>query len=79
MRLGPIEIILIVAVILVITGAAFVPSLGKSLGKGVHQLRQATGGGNKDKVKVVTKLEDDAAAAEINRRVLEQKRSAKTG
>lgn len=78
MKLGPLEIILIIAVILVITGASFAPSLGKSLGKGVSQLRQATGG-NKDKAKVITKLEDDAAAKEINRRVLEQKRSAKAG
>ena len=78
MKLGPFEIILIIAVILVVTGASFVPSLGKNLGKGVHQLRQATGG-NKDKVKVVTTLEDDIAAKEINRRVLEQKRSAKAG
>jgi sec-independent protein translocase protein TatA len=77
MKLGPLEIILIIAVILVITGARFAPSLGKNLGKGVHQLRQAVGG--KNKATVVTKLEDDAAAKEINRRVFEQKRSTKAG
>jgi len=79
MKLGPLEIILILAVILVITGASFAPGLGKNLGKGVRQLRQAMGGENKAKTKVVTKLEDDAAAKEINRRVFEQKRSTKAG
>ena len=77
MKLGPLEIILILAVILLITGAGFVPSLGKNLGKGVRQLQQAVGGDNKEKPKVVTKLEDDAAATEINRRVFEQNRTTK--
>jgi len=77
MKLGPLEIILIIAIILLVTGASFAPGLGKNLGKGVRQLQQAVGGDNKNKTKVVTKLEDDAAAKEINRRVLEQKRSTK--
>ena len=78
MKLGPLEIILILAVILVITGAGFVPGLGKNLGKGVRQLRQAVGSG-KEPTKVVTKLEDDAAAKEINRRVFAQKSGTKAG
>ncbi len=71
MRFGPLEIGIIIVIILIITGAAFVPSLGKNLGKGVRQLRQAVGG--EDKTKVVTKLEDDAAATEVKRRVTGQK------
>jgi sec-independent protein translocase protein TatA len=79
MKLGPLEIGAIIVIILIITGASFMPALGKNLGKGVRQLRQAVGGENKDKAKVVTKLEDDAAAREINRRVVEQKTSTKAG
>ncbi len=71
MKLGPLEIGIIIVIILLITGAAFVPSLGKNLGKGVRQLRQAVGG--EDKTKVVTKLEDNTAATEVQRRVTEQK------
>ncbi|PPD57913.1 twin-arginine translocase TatA/TatE family subunit [Dehalogenimonas etheniformans] len=78
MKFGPLEIILILTIILVITGASFAPSLGKNLGKGVRQLRQAVGG-DKNKTKVVTSLNDGAAAKAINRRVLEQKRSPKAG
>lgn len=79
MKLGPAEILLIIAIILVVTGDSFVPRLGKNLGKGVRQLRQSVGVDNQDKTKVVDKLEDDAAAREINRRVVEQKRSSKAG
>ena len=75
MRFGPLEIGIIIFIILIITGAAFVPSLGKNLGKGVRQLRQAVGGENKNKV--VTKLEDDAAATEVKRRVTGQKGGTK--
>jgi sec-independent protein translocase protein TatA len=74
MKFGPLEIGLIILIILIITGAAFMPKLGKNLGKGVRQLRQAVtpedkSGGNK----VVTRLEDDATAREVKRRVAEQK------
>jgi sec-independent protein translocase protein TatA len=69
MRFGVFEIILIVVVILLITGAAFAPKLGKNLGKGVKQLRQAVGGQEKsDQPEVITRLEDGEAAREINRR-----------
>ena len=71
MRFGVFEIILIIVIILLITGAAFVPAFGKNLGKGVKQLRHAVGGGDKtDKPKVVSKLEDGEAAREVNRRSL---------
>ncbi|MDV2988970.1 MAG: twin-arginine translocase TatA/TatE family subunit [Dehalogenimonas sp.] len=69
MRFGVLEIILVVVIILLITGAAFVPAVSKNLGKGVRQLRQALGGKeNDDSPKVITKLEDGEAAQEINRR-----------
>lgn len=74
MKFGPLEIGIIILIILVITGAAFVPKLGKNLGKGVRQLRQAVTPEDKSGgTKVVTKLEDDAAAREVNRRLTEQK------
>jgi len=78
MRFGPLEIIIVIIIILAITGAAFAPSLGKNLGKGVRQLRQAVGGKDKtDQSKVVTKLEDDATATEVKRRITGQKDGAK--
>ena len=40
MKLGPLEIILIIAVILIITGASFAPKLGKLLGRGVKKARE---------------------------------------
>ncbi|MEL7562916.1 twin-arginine translocase TatA/TatE family subunit [Dehalogenimonas sp. 4OHTPN] len=78
MRFGPLEIIIIIAIVLIITGAAFAPSLGRNLGKGVKQLRQAVGGDDK-KTKVIKTLSDDATAVEVKRRVAEQKGSAKSG
>ena len=79
MKFGPLEIVIIIFIILLITGAAFLPALGKNLGKGVRQLRQAVGGeGKSDKSKMVTKLEDDAAAREVKRRIVEQKDSTKS-
>ena len=69
MRFGVFEIILIVVIVLLITGAAFAPKLGKNLGKGVKQLRQALGGEEKSgDPEVITRLEDGEAAREINRR-----------
>jgi sec-independent protein translocase protein TatA len=79
MRFGPLEIIIIIVIILIITGAAFIPALGKNLGKGVRQLREAVGGDKEDKPEVVTKLEDDAAAIEVKRRIAAQKNGTKTG
>ncbi|KTB47639.1 twin-arginine translocase TatA/TatE family subunit [Dehalogenimonas alkenigignens] len=78
MRFGPLEIIIIIAIVLIITGAAFAPSLGRNLGKGVKQLRQAVGGDDK-KTKVIKTLSDGATAVEVKRRVAEQKSSAKSG
>ncbi|MEN8614888.1 twin-arginine translocase TatA/TatE family subunit [Dehalogenimonas sp. THU2] len=80
MRFGPFEIILIIVIILLITGAAFVPAVGRTLGKGVRQLRSAVGGEDKtEKTKVVTKLEDGIAAKEVNRRARDSKEGTKTG
>lgn len=76
MRFGVFEIILIIVIVLLITGAAFVPAVGKNLGKGVRQLRQALGGGDKDdNPKVITKLEDGEAAQEINSRAKDKRTS----
>ncbi|AKG54389.1 hypothetical protein DGWBC_1775 [Dehalogenimonas sp. WBC-2] len=76
MRFGPVEILLIIVIILIITGAAFVPSFGRMLGKGVHQLRHAVGGADKSpETKLVTHLEDGVAAKEVKRRTQSNKQS----
>ena len=40
MKLGPLEIILIIAIILIITGASFAPKLGKLMGQGIKKARE---------------------------------------
>lgn len=42
MKLGPGEIILIVAVALVVFGPSRLPELGRAIGKGIGELRQAS-------------------------------------
>lgn len=58
-RLGPGEIILIVAVALVVFGPKRLPELGRSIGKGLTEFRRAVGGVKED-VQAVVEGEEDA-------------------
>ena len=40
MKLGPGELILIIAIILIVTGASFAPKLARMLGRGVRKARE---------------------------------------
>ena len=41
-RIGPMELIVILAVALIIFGPAKLPELGRSIGRGIREFRQAT-------------------------------------
>jgi sec-independent protein translocase protein TatA len=50
MRLGPTELIIILVIILVIFGARRLPELGRGLGRGIKNFKDATKEGAKDPV-----------------------------
>jgi sec-independent protein translocase protein TatA len=50
MRLGPTELIIILVIILVIFGARRLPELGRGIGKGIKNFKDATKEGAKDTV-----------------------------
>ena len=41
-RIGPLELVVILAVALIIFGPAKLPELGRSIGRGIREFRQAT-------------------------------------
>ena len=43
-RLGPMELVIILAIVMVIFGATRLPQLGEGLGKGLRQFRRAVSG-----------------------------------
>ena len=47
-RLGPAELIIILVIILVIFGARRLPDLGRGLGRGIKNFKEATKEGAKD-------------------------------
>jgi sec-independent protein translocase protein TatA len=44
MRLGPVEIGLILVIVLIVFGIGKLPQVGGALGKGLHEFRQASKG-----------------------------------
>jgi len=50
MRLGPTELIIILVIILVIFGARRLPELGRGIGKGIKNFKDANKEGAKDTV-----------------------------
>ena len=44
MRLGPVEIGLILIIVLIVFGVGKLPQVGGALGKGIHEFRQAVKG-----------------------------------
>ena len=56
--LGPMELVLILAIVVVIFGASKLPQLGKGLGEGISNFRDGLKG--KDEPKSLPKSEDKA-------------------
>jgi sec-independent protein translocase protein TatA len=56
MRMGPVEIGLILAIILVVFGAGKLPQVGSALGKSIREFRKASRGEDDDAKTDETKL-----------------------
>jgi sec-independent protein translocase protein TatA len=57
-KLGPLEIIVILVVVLIIFGPKNLPKLGSAIGKSVRNLREGINSGKKDKNQDEVKAED---------------------
>ena len=65
-RLGPLEVIIILVIVIMIFGVGKLPQVTESLGRGLRSLRRGSSGdfdedkpARESKVKVIRKLEDD--------------------
>lgn len=47
-KIGPMEIVLILVVVLLIFGPAKLPQLGKSVGEGIKEFKKSFSGGGRD-------------------------------
>jgi sec-independent protein translocase protein TatA len=57
MRLGPVEIGLILVIVLIVFGVGKLPQVGGAIGKGIHEFRRASRDGLEDE-QVVIKPEE---------------------
>ena len=74
MRLGPMELVVILVVVLLIFGPKNLPKLGKAFGSTVKNIREGMEGDDKtEQVESETVVDEDADDAEI--RELEAKRA----
>ncbi len=62
MDLGPLEILLILAVVVMIFGVGKLPQVGGALGKGIREFRRASSGEDEDEAP--PKIEQSAQTAE---------------
>ena len=81
-RFGPLEIIIVLAIIFIIFGVGKLPQVSESIGRGLRSLRRGKNGNAGDdsgatisNVKVIKKLEDDEAQAKM----VESKEEPKAG
>jgi sec-independent protein translocase protein TatA len=58
-KLGPLELVLILVVVLVIFGAGKLPSIGGAIGKSIHEFRRESKGG--EEAKVASSSKEDVA------------------
>lgn len=66
MRLGPMELVVILVVVLLIFGPKNLPKLGKAFGSTVKNIREGMEGDDKtEQVESETVVDEDADAAEI--------------
>ena len=48
-NIGPMELIIVLALALIVLGPKRLPDAGKSLGKGIREFKDSIGGGNNDR------------------------------
>ena len=59
-RLGPVELILILVVVMLLFGVGKLPQVGQAMGNAVRQFRQSQNDAVKDDDAAVTETEEDA-------------------
>ena len=63
-KLGPLELVVILIVVLLIFGPKNLPKLGSAIGKSVKNLREGLDSGKKDKADIEKKAAEKAGEAE---------------
>ncbi|MBE6471555.1 MAG: twin-arginine translocase TatA/TatE family subunit [Coriobacteriaceae bacterium] len=63
-KLGPLELVVILVVVLLLFGPKNLPKLGSAIGKSVRNLREGLDSGKKDKADVEKKAAEASAEAE---------------
>ena len=56
--IGMPELIIILVIIMIIFGAGKLPEIGKGIGKGIRNFREATSGADKEESRESNKIED---------------------
>lgn len=59
-RLGPVELILILVVVMLLFGVGKLPQVGQAMGNAVRQFRQSQNDAGKDDAAAVAETEEDA-------------------
>lgn len=59
-RLGPVELILILVVVMLLFGVGKLPQVGQAMGNAVRQFRQSQNDASKDDDAAVAETEEDA-------------------
>ncbi|MEN8614889.1 twin-arginine translocase TatA/TatE family subunit [Dehalogenimonas sp. THU2] len=65
MRLGPMELVIILVIVLLIFGVGKLPQVGEALGKGLKSFQKASSGEDEEEVKEEKKEEPVEAKTEI--------------
>ena len=74
-KLGPLELVVILVVVLLLFGPKNLPKLGSAIGKSVKNLREGLNSGKKDKADIEQKVAEKTGEAEV---ILEGKPAPKS-
>ena len=64
-KLGPLELVVILVVVLLLFGPKNLPKLGSAIGKSVKNLREGLNSGKKDKADIEQKVAEKTGEAEV--------------
>lgn len=59
-NIGPMELIIVLALALIVLGPKRLPDAGKSLGKGIREFKNSIGGGSEPQLSETTRGDKDA-------------------
>jgi len=81
-RLGPLEIIIILVIVLLVFGVGKLPQVGEAIGKGIRSFRKGQSGEDEEKEKEKEKVEapkaEVTAAKEVTMEKAEEKKEETT-